>query len=161
MTKHSQALKQIQDVIRKELDAAANNELNSYLDNLSESAVFYPPNSVGKKDKDLKQFLGDFLADFRVGWLNFDHLEISIISNLAYHIYSYKWKITPNSGGNPSVFTGTGMRILRRMSTANGRLNVNFGIHRQMSISILTKREPHGRFRLGGGSELLLELINS
>ena len=106
--------RQVLAVLDQEVNAVRSGDINAYLDVLADDAKFLPPNENPKEGEELRQWLRTFLEEFSAEWLRFVHEEISLSGDLAYHRYSFSWKITPKVGGNPTVAHGKGLHIVRR-----------------------------------------------
>jgi ketosteroid isomerase-like protein len=85
-----------------------------YLAVLTDDATFMPPNSLLKSGAELRAWLSAFVRDFEVEWLSFVTTELEVVENLAYHTYTYTWRLTPRAGGEGKVSSGKGLHILRR-----------------------------------------------
>ena len=107
---------EVASVVDREVAAAERGDIQAYVGLLDDEAVFLPPNQAPKDGVDLRQWLGDFLQDFAVEWLSFTHHETEVSGDLAYHTYSYAWKVTSKAGGEPILEHGKGLHLLRRDS---------------------------------------------
>lgn len=113
---------QVRAVVDREVAAAQRGDIRAYVRLLDDGAVFLPPNQPPKDGADLRQWLRDFLKDFTVEWLSFTHHKTEVSGDLAYHTYSYGWKITSKAGGEPLVEHGKGLHVLRRDSGGTWRI---------------------------------------
>ncbi len=89
---------------------------------LSEDAVLLAPNVLPKTGAELRRWLADFLQRVQVDWLSFVHEETGVRADLAYHVYSYTWRLTPTGPGEPTVASGKGLHILRRGADGTWRI---------------------------------------
>jgi ketosteroid isomerase-like protein len=110
------------DVTEAEMAAVSKADVAGYFSLLAADAVFMPPNTLPKEGDELRHWLRDFLERFRAEWLEYVHDEIVVLGDLAYHRYTYRWRVTPRSGGEPVLGQGKGLQILRRQSDAPWRL---------------------------------------
>lgn len=88
----------------------------AYFAVLTADAIFMPPNSVAKAGEQLRAWLGSFVRDFEVEWLSFASAELAVVEDLAYHTFTYTWRVTPRAGGEGKVSSGKGLHILRRQA---------------------------------------------
>jgi ketosteroid isomerase-like protein len=100
-------------VIRTEREAVARGDVDEYLSTLAEDAVFLPPSADSKAGDDLRQWLRCFVADVSVEWLAFESTEVLVSGDMAYHSFTYTWRVCPRSGGDAKVATGKGVHLLR------------------------------------------------
>lgn len=75
-----------------------------------------------RQGDDLRRWLRAFLEGFRVDWLEFEPLAVETAGHLAYHAYSYSWRVTPRAGGEPIEARGKGLHILRREADGAWRI---------------------------------------
>ena len=104
--------------IADERDGMQDGEIDRYLAVLTDDAVFMPPNSAPKTGAELRSWLRAFLADYRVEWLEFASTETVLAADVAFHSYTYMWRLHPRKGGTPVSGRGKGVHLLRRQ--ANG-----------------------------------------
>jgi ketosteroid isomerase-like protein len=109
-----QERKRIESVIDAEVEATADGEIDRLLTLLSEDALFLPPDLPSIGGEELHAWLGEFLAEWRIEWLGYRHDETEICGGLAFHRFSYSWRLEPKSGGQLQVSHGKGLHILRR-----------------------------------------------
>jgi ketosteroid isomerase-like protein len=108
--------KRVLDVIDEEVNAVSTGDAQAYLAILADDAVFMPPNQTSKAGDELRIWLREFLEEFSVKWLKFEHLDTETAGDLAYHTYAFSWRVTPKVGGEPTVAQGKGMHVLRRQA---------------------------------------------
>jgi ketosteroid isomerase-like protein len=109
-------------VVDREVAAMRDGESDRFAALLSEDAVLLAPNVLPKAGAELRRWLRDFLQRFQVEWLSFAHEETAVSGDLAYHIYSYRWRVTPKSPGEPTLVSGKGLHILRRGADGTWRI---------------------------------------
>jgi ketosteroid isomerase-like protein len=117
---------ELQEVIAvsdEEADAIRAGDIGRYLAILSADAVFLPPNLRPKTGEDLRDWLRDFVQRVSVEWTRFTHEETVVVEDLAYHTYSYRWKVTPRMGGEPVTGQGKGIQIYWRIPGAGWKLS--------------------------------------
>jgi len=100
----------------QEAQAAATNNVEAYFAVLADDAVYLAPNTLAKGGLELRQWLREFLEGFRIEWLEHAHGSTEISGDLAYHDYSYTWRVSPRHGGDGPVTQGKGLLVLRRES---------------------------------------------
>jgi ketosteroid isomerase-like protein len=100
-------------IVEDERAAVAAGDAFAYLDALAEDAVFLPPGTRAKSGAELRTWLREFVRDFRVEWLSHTSVEVTTVENLAFHVFQYRWRVTPRSGGGSKVSSGKGLHILR------------------------------------------------
>jgi ketosteroid isomerase-like protein len=81
---------------------------------LADDAFFMPPNSHAKQGAELRAWLRDFLEGFRVEWLSYVSLEVLSTGDMAYHAYTYTWRVGPRGGAEAATSSGKGVHLLRR-----------------------------------------------
>jgi ketosteroid isomerase-like protein len=101
-------------VIDREVVAAAKSDFQEYNTILAEDAVFMPPNSLARSRAELRSWLRQFLKDFAVEWVSFQHGDVTVDGQHGYHSYEYMWRVTPRAGGDTSISSGKGLHVLRR-----------------------------------------------
>ena len=104
----------IESVIDAEVEAMADDDIERYLPLLSQDALFLPPGLPSIGGAELHAWLREFLGEWRVEWLAFKHNETEAVGDLAFHRFSYSWRLEPKSGGQLQVSHGKGLHILRR-----------------------------------------------
>jgi ketosteroid isomerase-like protein len=104
------------DVLNREISAVEAGDITAYLSILSEDAVFLPPNGHPKRGAALRSWLGEFLDQYKIEWVTVDHEETVVVTDLAYHVFRYSWRVTPIAGGTTMLTSGKGLHILRRFS---------------------------------------------
>ena len=62
------------------------------------------------------------LEQWRIEWLAFRHDETEVSGDLAFHRFSYSWRLEPKSGGQLQVAHGKGLHILRRCDDGNWKI---------------------------------------
>jgi ketosteroid isomerase-like protein len=102
--------------VEREKAAIAAGDSTDYLAVLSDDAIFMPPNSLAKSGAELRSWLDSFVRDFRVEWLSVTSTELEVVENLAYHTFTYTWRVAPRAGGEGNVSSGKGLHILRRQA---------------------------------------------
>ncbi len=109
-----QEKQRVVSAIDAEVTAIADDDIEGYLAVLTEDAVFLPPGLPSMGGEELRVSLREFLEQWRVEWLGFRHDETEISGDLAFHRFSYSWRLEPKSGGQLQVAHGKGLHILRR-----------------------------------------------
>ena len=109
-------------VTDREVAAVRDEDHAAYLCILADDAVFLPPSLLPKGGEELRRWLDEFLRGFAVEWLDFVHEEVSVEGDLAYHVYLYRWRVTPRSGGEGIISQGKGMHILRRQPDGSWKI---------------------------------------
>ena len=104
----------VQSVIARERRAVESGSDEDYWSVLADDAIFMPPNLPPKSGPDLRAWLKDFVERFEVEWLTFTSVDVLVIADLAVHSYSYRWRVTPRSGGESTISVGKGMHVLRK-----------------------------------------------
>ncbi len=126
MTKSTEAeqqkKKQVESVIDAEVATTANDDIDSYLALLTEDALFLPPGLPSIGGAELQAWLSEFLGQWRVEWLGFHHNETEVGADLAFHRFSYSWRLEPKSGGELRVSHGKGLHILRHGSDGGWKI---------------------------------------
>jgi ketosteroid isomerase-like protein len=112
----------VEAILDREVGAIASDDIAAYLAILDDEAMFLPPNLEPKQGADLREWLGDFLQRFAVRWLSYAHEETRVEGDIAFHRFTYSWKVTPKSGGEPTVGYGKGLHILRRVASGDWKL---------------------------------------
>lgn len=94
--------------------AINSNDLDTFLDMLTDDAVFMPPNSprlVGKQA--ISEWAEPYLDAYRIHWEK-TSLEFIITGDYAIEQYAYAENDTPKAGGPQLQDTGKGINIYRR-----------------------------------------------
>jgi len=115
-------LKAVLEPVERERAAIAAGDMAEYLRVLTDDAEFMPPNNVAKAGTELRTWLSEFVRDFRVEWLAFSSVETVGVGDLAYHAFTYTWRVTPRVGGEGKVSSGKGLHILRRQADGSWRI---------------------------------------
>ena len=111
---HQQERQLIESVIDAEVESMADDEIERYLTLLAEDALFLPPDLPSIGGEELHAWLREFLDEWRIEWLGYRHNETEIRGDLAFHRFSYSWRLEPKHGGQLQVSHGKGLHILRR-----------------------------------------------
>jgi ketosteroid isomerase-like protein len=109
-------------VLEQEAAVMRDGSVDHFVALLTDDGVLMPPNETPKAGAELRQWLGDFLQRFRVAWLSLVHDETVVSGDLAYHAYTYTWRVTPKGPGEPAVASGKGLHILRRDAHGTWRI---------------------------------------
>ena len=117
-----QERQRIEGVIDAEVEAMADGEIDRLVPLLADDALFLPPDMPSIGGAELHAWLGEFLSQWGIEWLGYRHNEIEIGRDLAFHRFSYSWRLEPKSGGQLQVSHGKGLHILRR--TADGEWEI-------------------------------------
>jgi len=112
----------ISALINQEVNAVSAGDVETYHALLTDDAVFMPPNSPAKTGEELRHWLRDFLECFTVEWMEFIHGNIEVTGDLAFHEYTYKWRVTPKEGGKTNVSGGKGIHIVRRQRDGSWKI---------------------------------------
>ncbi len=115
-------LKAVLEPVERERSAIAVGDTGEYFAALADDAQFMPPNSVAKGGAELRTWLAEFVCDFRVEWLAFSTTEVTGVADLAYHAFTYTWRVTPRVGGEGKVSSGKGIHILRLQADGSWRI---------------------------------------
>lgn len=105
---------QVDAVVEGEAASIAGADIDRYLALLTDDAVFLPPDSAPYEGDELRGWLREFLHDWRVEWLEWRHDETAIEGDLAYHRFSYSWRLTSKTSDEVFVSHGKGLHVLRR-----------------------------------------------
>ncbi|NIO29727.1 MAG: DUF4440 domain-containing protein [Candidatus Latescibacteria bacterium] len=100
-------------VIAQEREAVESGDSDMYLAVLTDDAIFMPPNTLPKTGAELRTWLKGFVGAFRVEWLSYVSSEVVQSADLAYHAFTYAWRVTPRAGGEPTVSAGKGIHLLQ------------------------------------------------
>ncbi len=117
-----QEKQRVESTIDAEVAAIEDDDIEGYLAVLAEDALFLPPGLPSMGGEELRASLREFLEQWRVEWLGFRHDETEISGELAFHRFSYSWRLEPKSGGQLQVAHGKGLHILRRCDDGNWRI---------------------------------------
>jgi ketosteroid isomerase-like protein len=109
-------------VVERQAAAMRDGRSDACLAQYTDDAILLPPNLLPKTGAELRDWMSDFLRRFRVEWLSFNHDEMTVGRDLAYHRYSYTWRVTPRDGGASTVASGKGLQILRRARDGSWRI---------------------------------------
>ena len=105
-----------------ERDAMETGDIDRYLAVLTDDAIFMPPNNPPKTGAELRNWLSGFLESFRVEWLSFVSTETLIADEMAFHSYTYTWRVCARAGGEPTSAAGKGVHLLRRQPDGSWRI---------------------------------------
>jgi ketosteroid isomerase-like protein len=119
------ALSAVLAVSEAEKGAIAVGDADAYLSILADSCIYMPPNVAAKEGKELRDWLRDFLRTMKAEWIEFSHGRTEISGSLAYHDYSYVWKVTPRAGGQGIVGRGKGIQVFERCPDGSWKLARN------------------------------------
>jgi ketosteroid isomerase-like protein len=109
-----QEIQRITETVDAEVAAIADDDIDSYLTLLSEDALFLPPGLPSIGGEELHTWLREFLEQWRIEWLAYNHNETEAGAVFAFHRFSYSWRLEPKGGGELRVSHGKGLHILRR-----------------------------------------------
>jgi ketosteroid isomerase-like protein len=121
----SRDLQQVVATTDEEAAAMRDGDAAGYFAVLTDDALFLPPDQPEKQSAELREWLRDFLERFRVEWLEYVHEESVIVGDLAYHRYSYRRRVTPKAGGQPTVSSGKGLHVLQRQQDGSWKIARN------------------------------------
>ena len=119
---HQQERQLIESVIDAEVESMADDEIERYLTLLAEDALFLPPDLPSIGGEELHAWLREFLDEWRIEWLGYRHNETEIRGDLAFHRFSYSWRLEPKSGGQLRVSHRKGLLILRRSADGDWKI---------------------------------------
>ena len=122
MTNTDMELNSVLRVAKREAALMSLGDIDGWLSILAESAVYMPPNTPAKEGKILHGWLREFIQSSRVEWLDYVDGYTEISGNLAFHDYSYQWRVTPKNGGAPINGQGKGIQILSRLSDGSWKI---------------------------------------
>jgi ketosteroid isomerase-like protein len=108
--------------VEQEKAAIAAGDPTPYFAVLMEDAIFMPPGSPAKSGKELRNWLSAFIRDFHVEWLSFTSTELEAVETLAYHTFTYTWRVTSRAGGESKIASGKGLHILRRQADGSWKI---------------------------------------
>jgi ketosteroid isomerase-like protein len=109
-----QETKLVNNTIDSEVAAIEGDDIECYLSLLTDDALFLPPELPSMGGDVLRDWLRDFLEQWRVEWLAFHHDETEVYGDLAFHRFSYSWRLEPKGGGELQVAHGKGLHVLRK-----------------------------------------------
>lgn len=109
-------------VIGIERDAMESGNIDRYLAVLTDDAIFMPPNSPSKTGAELRNWLRSFVEGFRVEWLSFVSTEMLFAGEIAFHSYTYTWRVCARTNGEPTIAAGKGVHLLRRQQDGSWRI---------------------------------------
>jgi ketosteroid isomerase-like protein len=112
----------IRAVVADERAALERGDAVQYLALLADDAVFMPPNLPALAGTDLRCWIEDFLLRFRAEWLDVRTEQVGAHGDLAYHAYTFTWRVTPRAGGEGNTSSGKGLHLLRRDPTGAWKL---------------------------------------
>jgi ketosteroid isomerase-like protein len=115
-------LEAVLDPVEREKAAITAGRAPEYLAVLTQDARFMPPKALAKSGGELHAWLEEFVRDFRVEWLAFGTTEVVAVEDLAYHAFTYTWRVTPRAGGEGKVSSGKGLHILRRQADGSWKI---------------------------------------
>ena len=118
-TDYQQEKQRIESVIDAELESMADDEIDRLLTLLADDALFLPPDLPSIGGEELQAWLREFLEQWRIEWLGYRHDETELCDNLAFHRFSYSWRLEPKHGGQLQVSHGKGLHILRRSAAGD------------------------------------------
>ena len=122
MTNIDLELDKVLSVAKRESVLMSLGNIEGWLSLQAESAVYMPPNTPAKEGKVLHSWLSEFIQSSRVEWLDYIDGYTEISGNLAFHDYSYQWRVTPKDGGTPVIGHGKGIQILSRFSDGSWKI---------------------------------------
>jgi len=112
----------VDSAIDAEVAAIADDDIEGYLALLTEDALFLPPGLPSIGGEELRAWLREFLEQWRIEWLAFRHNETEVAGDLAFHRFSYSWRLEPKSGGPLRVSHRKGLLILRRSADGDWKI---------------------------------------
>jgi ketosteroid isomerase-like protein len=122
MVDPEQELRSVLAVARREPEVMSAGDMDTYRSLLADSAVYMPPGGPPKEGKELRDWLEEFLRDSHIEWLQYVHGHTQVSGDLAFHDYSYEWRVTSKAGGKSVVGRGKGIQILSKSSDGSWRL---------------------------------------
>ncbi|MGA9762519.1 MAG: DUF4440 domain-containing protein [Gaiellaceae bacterium] len=121
-TDDEKAKSRVEGAVDIELAATEDGDIERYLMLLDDDALFLPPDMPSVGGEELRAWLRSFLDNWRVEWLSFKHEEAEICGDLAFHRYSYSWRLEPKAGGQLQVSHGKGLHVLRRLPNGDWKI---------------------------------------
>ncbi len=112
----------VEAAIDEEVAAIEENDIKRYLAVLSEDALFLPPDLPSIGGEELHAWLREFLEQWKIEWLGYRHDETEVCGDLAFHRFSYSWRLVPKNGGQLQVSHGKGLHILRRSADGDWKI---------------------------------------
>jgi ketosteroid isomerase-like protein len=122
MTNTTLELDSVLNIVKREPAFMSSGDFDGWLSILAESAVYMPPNTPSKEGKVLRDWLKEFILSARVEWLDYVDGYTEISGNLAFHDYSYKWRVSPKNGSTPIIGRGKGIQILSRFPDGSWKI---------------------------------------
>lgn len=113
---------QVFRITEEEARAIESGDIENYLSTLSPDAVFMPQNVTAKAGDDLRNWLRQFVEQFKIKLHHFAHGETTIREDLACHVYTCSWTATPRSGGSGTLMSFKGMHVLRRQPDGSWKI---------------------------------------
>ena len=104
---------EVQAIAENEARAMSTGDIQLYFSLLADDAIYLPPNSSRKQGEELRTRLREFLENFTVEWLRFDHGATLVAGDLATHDYSYAMVSTPKDESEPIISAGKGLLVCR------------------------------------------------
>jgi ketosteroid isomerase-like protein len=114
--------KRVNATIDEEVAAIEDSDIEHYFKLLSDDALFLPPGLPSMRGDDLRAWLREFLEEWSIEWLAFRHNETEVANDLAFHRYSYSWRVTRKTGGELTVAHGKGLHILRHSADGSWKI---------------------------------------
>jgi len=109
-------------VIDREVHAVSSGDAGTYFHLLDDQAAFLPPQQLPKSGADLRRWLREFVEQCKVTWQKFEHGDVKISGDLAYHVYTFAWSVHPRAGGNTASSEGKGIHVLRRSTNGDWKI---------------------------------------
>jgi ketosteroid isomerase-like protein len=97
-------------------------DIEGWISIIAESAVYMPPNTSSKEGKILRDWLKEFLQSSHVEWLDYVDGYTGISGDLAFHDYSFRWRVSPKDGSTPLIGQGKGIQILSRLPNGSWKI---------------------------------------
>jgi ketosteroid isomerase-like protein len=111
---NQQEIERVDETVDVEVRAVAEDDIDAYLAVLADDVHFLPPGLASIGGDELRAWLREFLEQWRVEWLAYRHDETEVSGDLAFHRFSYSWRLEPKAGGQLQVAHGKGLHVLRR-----------------------------------------------
>lgn len=109
-------------VADEENKSISEGELSRFLAILADDCVMMPPNSEPVSGPKLKNWMSAFFETTAVTTLHYDHRDVVIAGDWAWHEYACQWKVKPKAGGPVATPRFKGLHIMRRASDASWRI---------------------------------------
>ena len=107
----------IKNVAKQEIAAVKAGDANALKALISDDGEVLLLNAPSVRGDEAKKWIDDFMKQFAVVQMEpYTNEEIEVDGDLAYHRYSFAWKMTPKAGGDTISERGAGLHILRRKS---------------------------------------------